>query len=329
MNSGSAKTCLVSAIVSTYNAERFIRGKLEDLEAQTIAPQLEIIVVDSGSQQSERAIVEEFQQRYDNIRYLRTERRETVYQAWNRGIREARGEFVTNANTDDRLRHDAYERLVGVLRARPECVLAYPDMRITQQENGTFEHHRPFGFRDWPEFDRLSLLELCCVGPFPLWRRSLHDAIGYFDERFKSAADYEFWLRAALRYDFVHVPEFLGLYWLSEETVSRKGDLPTLEYLAVQKEYRPRFAPLTPAQPELHPQLVAGWRELMAGAANETVKLAELERFVTIHRCSPEIHQELAELYYRKGEIGYAKKHFEKAAILAPGASCYRDQLQA
>ncbi|MBJ6751682.1 glycosyltransferase [Geomonas anaerohicana] len=326
--SSAANRYLVSAIVSTYNADRFLRGKLEDLEAQTIAPELEIIVIDSASPGNERAIVEEFQARYDNIRYLRTEKRETVYQAWNRGIRMATGEFVTNANTDDRLRRDAYEVLVRTLREHPECVLAYPDMRITKQENATFERHESFGFRDWPEFDRLNLLELCCVGPFPLWRRSLHDAIGYFDERFRSAADYELWLRAALRHDFIHVPQFLGLYWLSEETVSRKGDLPTLEYLEVQKEYRPRFAPLAPPPVELEPEQ---WQEFQALAARldagDGSILPELERFSGRHPRAPRFHLELARIFYKKGEIGYAKKNFEKAAIIAPGDDSYRDAL--
>ncbi|MBU5611478.1 glycosyltransferase [Geomonas azotofigens] len=326
--SGAVKRFLVSAIVSTYNADRFLAGKLEDLEAQTIAPELEIIVIDSASPGNERAIVEQFQKRFDNIRYLRTDKRETVYQAWNRGIRMATGEFVTNANTDDRLRHDAYEVLVRTLKEHPECVLAYPDMRITKQENATFERHEPFGFRDWPEFDRLNLLELCCVGPFPLWRKSLHDDIGYFDERFKSAADYELWLRAALRHDFVHVPQFLGLYWLSEETVSRKGDLPTLEYLEVQKEYRPRFAPITPAPVELEPEQ---WREFQAMAARldagDGGVLPELERFSARHPRAPRFHLELARIFYKKGEIGYAKKYFEKAAIIDPGSDSYRDAL--
>ncbi|QWV97032.1 glycosyltransferase [Geomonas nitrogeniifigens] len=321
-------TYLVSAIVSTYNAERFLRGKLEDLEAQTIADRLEIVVIDSASPGNERAIVEEFQARYDNIRYLRTDKRETVYQAWNRGIRMAKGEFVTNANTDDRLRNDAYEVLVRTLKEHPECVLAYPDMRITQEENATFERHKPFGFRDWPEFDRLNLIELCCVGPFPLWRRSLHDEIGYFDERFRSAADYEFWLRAALRHDFVHVPQFLGLYWLSEETVSRKGDLPTLEYLEVQREYRPRFAPLAPPPVELEP---GEWQEFEALAARldagDAAILPELERFSERHPRAPRFHLELAHIFYKKGEIGYAKKYFEKAAIIDPGSDSYRDSL--
>ena len=328
MNGRDGKKYLVSAIVSTYSAERFLRGKLEDLEAQTIAPELEIIVIDSASPQNERAVVEEFQARYDNIRYLRTEQRETVYQAWNRGIRMATGEFVTNANTDDRLKKDAYATLVRALREHPECVLAYPDMRITREENGTFERHDPYGFRDWPEFDRLNLMELCCVGPFPLWKRSLHDSIGYFDERFRSAADYEFWLRAALKYDFIHVPEFLGLYWLSPETVSRKGDLPTLEYLEVQKEYRPRYAPLTPSPVELEP---ADWEAFLALAARlergDLGVLPELERFSAEHPRAAAPHLELARIYYRKGEIGYAKKHFEKAAIVDPVSETYRDSL--
>ncbi|HEX4349537.1 MAG TPA: glycosyltransferase, partial [Verrucomicrobiae bacterium] len=82
---------LVTAIVSTFKSERFIRGCLEDLEAQTIADRLEIIVVDSHSPQNERAVVEEFQKRYSNIVYIRTQERETVYGAWNRGVRAARG----------------------------------------------------------------------------------------------------------------------------------------------------------------------------------------------------------------------------------------------
>ena len=338
---------LVSAIVSTYNAERFLRGKLEDLEAQTITRDLEIIVIDSGSQQNERGIVEEFQRRYDNIRYLRTERRETVYQAWNRGIRMASGEFVTNSNTDDRLRRDALETLVRALREHPACVLAYPDMRVTRQENGTFEAHQPFGFRDWPPYERTALLELCCIGPFPLWRRSLHDEIGYFDERYKSAADYEFWLRASQSHEFIHVPQFLGLYWLSEDTVSRRGDLPTLEYLQVQKQYRARLAPFAPGPELLLPAEAARFQALvgrirsldpghqtpdapaLTGAAESPdALLLELERFTELHPGFPVAHHELAQLYYKKGEVGPAKKHFEKSVILDPTSQQFADSLQ-
>jgi GT2 family glycosyltransferase/2-polyprenyl-3-methyl-5-hydroxy-6-metoxy-1,4-benzoquinol methylase/Flp pilus assembly protein TadD len=333
-----SKEYLVSAIVSTYNAERFLRGKLEDLEAQTIAQDLEIIVVDSGSQQDEGRIVAEFQERYDNIRYLRTQERETVYQAWNRGVRLATGEFLTNSNTDDRLRHDCLETLVRALHEHPECVLAYSDIRSTEQENATFEAHLPLGFRKWPPYDRLNLLELCCVGPFPLWRRSLHEKIGYFDERYGCSADYEFWLRASQSHDFIHVPQFLGLYWLSDKTVSRSTDLATLEYLQIQKEYRPKFAHFAPPPAALPPgelklfQALAQRLSALDSSPHPTAgteeAIQELERFIEHYPAFPAAHHELAQLHYKRGETGLARKHFEKAALLEPSSQLFTDSLQ-
>ncbi|MBT3666715.1 MAG: glycosyltransferase, partial [Opitutae bacterium] len=76
----------VTAIVSTFNAQHLIGGCLEDLVRQTIYAkgEMEIIVIDSGSQEEEGAIVREYQSRYDRIRYFRTEQRETLYRSWNR-----------------------------------------------------------------------------------------------------------------------------------------------------------------------------------------------------------------------------------------------------
>jgi glycosyltransferase involved in cell wall biosynthesis len=220
---------LVSAIVSTYNAERFMRGKLEDLEAQTLAGSLEIIVVDSGSSENERSIVEQFQARYANIRYVRTAR-ETVYQAWNRGIRMARGRYVTNANTDDRLRPDCIEVLVRALERDSGAVLAYGDSLVTLEENETFAACTIDHVLRWPDF--------CYVGPHPVWRKAIHDVEGYFDESYRCAADYEFWLRLAMKHRFIHIAQPLGLYWQNEGTVSRKGDDPLREAAQIQDRYR-------------------------------------------------------------------------------------------
>ena len=106
---------VVSAIVSVYNAEKYLKGCLEDLLSQSIAHRVEIIIVDSGSQENESSIAHRFQERYDNIQYIRTEKRETVYAAWNRGIKAARGKYITNANADDRQRSDAFEIMAQTL----------------------------------------------------------------------------------------------------------------------------------------------------------------------------------------------------------------------
>ncbi|SBO44031.1 glycosyltransferase [Cyanobium sp. NIES-981] len=207
---------LVSVLVSTCNAARYLPGCLDSLLAQTIADQLEILVIDSGSQQEESAIVRRYQAAHPNIRLLRTER-ETVYAAWNRGIAMARGRYLTNANTDDRLAPEALERLSGALEADPQAGLAYADALVTSTDNAGFADAfagsgAVSGCFHWPAFDPALLLRVCFVGPQPLWRRQLHAAHGLFDPSFHSAGDYEFWLRICRHTRFVHLPAVLGLY---------------------------------------------------------------------------------------------------------------------
>jgi glycosyltransferase involved in cell wall biosynthesis len=211
---------LVSAIVSTYKSEKFLRGCLEDLERQTIADKLEIIVVDSNSPQNERAIVEEFQKRHSNIVYIRTKERETLYGAWNRAIRAARGKYVTTANTDDRHRADALEILARNLDQNPDVTLVYGDCLITTVENETMETTQATRRFQWMEFSAQDLLTKgCFCGPQPMWRREAHAEHGYFDASMVSAGDYEFWLRLAQNRVFLHVPVALGLYLESPTSV--------------------------------------------------------------------------------------------------------------
>ncbi len=215
---------LVSAIVSTYNSEKFIRGCLEDLENQTIADRLEIIVVNSGSQQNEEAIVKEFQAGYSNIVYIKTEQKEGVYAAWNRAVRAASGRFLTNANTDDRHRRDALEILSNELINNPEVALVYGDQICTDTPNATFEKHNAVETYRQPDYSRERLLLGCCVGSQPMWRSSLHEELGYFDETLDCAADWDFWLRVSEGYCFKHIPEFLGLYYFNREGIEHGNE---------------------------------------------------------------------------------------------------------
>lgn len=234
----STDTPLVSAIVSTYNAARFLVGLLENLEQQTISGYIEIIVIDSGSTQNERAIVEEFQLRYDNIYYLRTER-ETIYQAWNRGVRIARGKYITNANTDDRHRIDALEVMAAELERHPDIALVYADIAVTFKENQTFDTVEPGGYNFRPDYDPGIMLTGCHMGPQPMWRRCLHDDLGYFREDLSSAGDYDFWCRVALRYALKHIPQTLGLYYENPQGICNSDkELSARETRAVAESYR-------------------------------------------------------------------------------------------
>ncbi len=203
---------LVTAIVSTYNAEQFIRGCLEDLQGQTIADRLEIIVINSASPQGEERIVKEFQRKYSNIKYLRTGTRESLYKAWNRGIRMAGGKYITNANTDDRHSPDALEVLSLALEENPGVGFAYADCLVTTRENERFEENSADRCLIFPPFSKRQLLVRQFFGSHPMWRRSLHESVGYFSEQYQVTGDYDFYIRAGLKCDGLHVPRFLSLY---------------------------------------------------------------------------------------------------------------------
>lgn len=230
----------VSAIVSTYNSEHFIRACLENLLNQTLYNngELEIIVVDSGSQQNEGKIVKELEQRYNNILYIRTEHRETVYAAWNRGIKAASGKYVTNANTDDRHRTDALEVLSGKLDKNPDIHLVYADCYLSTVLNQTFEENSKKRIYRYPDYLAPASLLHFQFGPQPMWRKEIHETLGYFDESYTAAGDYDFSIRFSLNYDALHVPDILGVYLKHDEAISFRDDSAVKEVSRIAEKYK-------------------------------------------------------------------------------------------
>jgi len=305
---------LVSAIVSTYNAEKYIAGCLEDLENQTIADKLEIIVVDSGSEQNEGQIVREFQKHYDNIVYIRTAQRESVYAAWNRGIKAARGKYITNANTDDRHRSDAFEKMASILDQRPDIALVYANVWITETENETFEKNTRVGVYRWPDYDPLYLTYFCYIGPQPMWRKSLHEKYGYFDESFESAGDWEFWLRISETERFFHIDEVLGLYLKSPSSVEHRD--PTLsrnEALRVYKRYSLRRMRL---ENKIFRELNRVQKLVKSGKIDEAEQI--IKHLISTFPHHPKIRNNFACLLWLKGRGKEALEHLKFATNLSP-----------
>ena len=238
----------VSVIVAAFNAERFMRGALVDLEEQTIAKEIEIIIVETGSQTEEYKIITEFQSRFSNIIYVRISARENPAAACNRGIRMARGQYITLAPTDDRRRVDALEILASELDAHQEVALVYGDVFVTNFENQRFVNHIRCGYHIRPEFSPDIMLSGCHMGPQAMWRKTVHDEVGYFDETLPSATDYEFWCRIAERYPMKHISSFLGVYYENPEgIINSNPERAHRETRHVQQAYRDKF-PLPKAQ---------------------------------------------------------------------------------
>lgn len=209
---------LVSAIVSTYNSEKFIKGKVEDLLNQTIFEQLEIIIINSGSTQNEDLIIKEYLAQHSNIKYIRTEERETIYKAWNRGIRIATGKYITNANTDDRLKNDALQILANELDNNNDVALVHADMYLSNIPNISFNEINKSKIQILPSFDYLVQLDRCLVLSQPMWRASIHTADNvWFKDELKICGDHDFEIRVSQKYRIKHIPFALGIFYVDKD----------------------------------------------------------------------------------------------------------------
>lgn len=213
---------LVSAIVSTYNSEKFFRGKIEDLLSQTIADKLEIIVINSGSLENEDSIIHDYLKKYDCIKYIHTEERETIYKAWNRGIKIATGKYITNANTDDRLKNDALERLAEELEKNEDLGLVFANQYISHIPNQIFNEIKSKKIWSIPEFDFLVQLDRCVVLSQPMWRASLHFSNGiWFDEKLEICGDHEFILNLLGYYKIKYLSIALGVFYVDRKNSNK------------------------------------------------------------------------------------------------------------
>lgn len=275
----------VSAIISAYYAERYLAGRLENLKTQDVPGGLEIIVVAKrGSREVELAtlnappgdivIMQEGESRgvhavEPGILIIETEDIPTVYHAWNLAVQQARGDYVTNANSDDRHYPGALAALAAALDENPKYDLAYfnvarvkevevpapaPDATEAQRliMNGLGElagdlrysqEIKQVGTFNWLEGGLQELYwQGCFLGPMPMWRRKVHDKVGYFDAEYTSAGDFEFWLRmaaAGMKFFKIRSAEPLGAHLEKKDALEHRSPVrSTIESAKARATYR-------------------------------------------------------------------------------------------
>lgn len=189
----------VSAIASLYKGRRYLETFLENITSQTLFDRSELIIIDANSPEKEAELIQRYQKVYPNIVYKRMNYRIGIYEAWNEGVQLARGRCLTNTNLDDLRRKDSFELQATALAEHAYADVVYQDFFYSFDDELDFEQVAEFGFKSKVPIVTANNL-LCYNSPHnaPMWRARLHEEVGMFDTSFKSAGDYEFWLRCVL-----------------------------------------------------------------------------------------------------------------------------------
>ncbi len=214
---------LVSVIIPAYNAEAFIAKTLASVLAQTYK-NIEVLVVDDGSQDKTPEIVREFAKKDQRI---------TLFQQLNSGVAAARnlalekskGEFIAPVDADDLWDYENLEKQVKLIQSDASVGLVYAwSVEIDEQDKLSGGFH---GF-DFEGNVYLPLLYRNFIGNASavLIRKSCLEEVGVYDSQLRQKGaqgceDWDLYLRIAEYYQVGVIREFLIGYRQVTNSMSR------------------------------------------------------------------------------------------------------------
>jgi glycosyltransferase involved in cell wall biosynthesis len=191
---------VISIIIPTYNRQALLCRALASVFAQTYTD-IEVIVVDDGSTDG---TANHIARHYPQVHFIQ-QPRHGVSHARNRGLCVARGEWIALLDSDDEWQPDKLARQMQTLSVQSEYRICHTDevwIRHGKQVNPMKKHRKPSGW----VFE--ACLPLCTISPSSiLLHRAVLDEVGLFDEILPACEDYDLWLRIAVRYPILLLPQ--------------------------------------------------------------------------------------------------------------------------
>ncbi|PZR08189.1 MAG: glycosyltransferase [Flavobacterium psychrophilum] len=214
---------LVSIVTIVFNGEKYIEHTIQSVVNQGYK-NIEYIIVDGGSTDNTLSIVKKYEQ---HIASLISEKDKGISDAFNKGLRLAKGDIIGIINADDWYEPDAVEKVV---KAIDGFDIVYGDLRLLKDGKVDFvlkgDHHY------LPK-------EMTINHPTVFVRKRCYDQFGLFDNDYRCAMDYDLLLRFMKNNcRFNYIPAVLSnMRW--DGLSDKKWLLGCKETLLIKNKYLP------------------------------------------------------------------------------------------
>ena len=208
---------MISVVIPLYNKARSIHDTLQSVCAQTYAD-FEVLVVNDGSTDEGASIASKYHDARVRVIYKENG---GVCSARNRGIEEAKGEYVALLDGDDQWDKDYLAEQVKMIQDFPEAAMW--GINFAELNGGKLirklETDLPDGYRGYVENyfqmpKRVS--DLFCSSSVMI-RKDVFDEVGMCDERIRYSEDSDMWFRIIANYPVAFYDKYMVWYLYDAE----------------------------------------------------------------------------------------------------------------
>ena len=282
----------VSVVLPTYNEEAYIVRALKSLRNQTYSD-IEVIIIDDGSTDETVSLITEFDD--PRIKLIQRESDTGITSALNRGIKEAKGEYVARQDADDWSHPERLQRQVEFLNSNSDIGMVGTGAYLVDIDGDRMAKRHVL---ENPDVSDLIEHNEFIHGSV-MFRPDVVIDMGGYDERFMTAEDYDLWLRLADQYSVANIDK--PLYHFRQHGESIYGsNLETLKLYHVLATRR----------------MDASFDEELYAAITADDPQGAIELFNKEERTW--FHTELARESIRYGNLSSGRKHVREAIRLNP-----------
>ena len=204
----------ISVITPTYNCAQYLPEALDSLLNQTYQD-FEIVVIDDGSRDNTKDVISEYCKVSDKIKYF-YQPNKGLSNARNKGIKLAKGQYVTFLDADDTFMPRMLEKTHSLLSRNKEC-----DAVLTEWHQIDIDNKgqvigeswiKMSNFPDTPEKIYNMVFTDFIFDAYMTVRKTYLEKIGNFDERLSFGEDVDIWRRFAkhgIKIDLIKEPLFV------------------------------------------------------------------------------------------------------------------------
>ena len=199
---------LVSVVIPNYNYAHYLREAIDSVLAQTYSD-IEIVVVDDGSSDASGEVLGSYGERIQTV----FQKNQGVSAARNNGAGISRGEFIAFLDADDSWLPAKLEKQSEIFAADPELGMVHVGfVEIDDAGRELLERTNGLEGRVAEELLRFERSVILGGGSGIMVRREAFDAVGGFDLRMSTSADWDLFYRISRSYRVGFIPQVLLKY---------------------------------------------------------------------------------------------------------------------